>query len=58
MISWAKRVWRWFARTQLWRAWSRFGERRGNRLAGATTFYGFISMFPLIVLAAAITRRS
>ncbi|HZX01633.1 YihY/virulence factor BrkB family protein [Kribbella sp.] len=50
-----KAVWRWFSRTQLWRAWQRYGDRRGNRLAGATSFFGFLSLFPLIVLAAAIT---
>jgi membrane protein len=51
----AKAIWRRFARTQVWRAWQRYGDRRGNRLAGATTFFGFLSMFPLIVLAAAVT---
>lgn len=51
----AKAVWARFARTQIWRAWKRYGDRRGNRLAGATSFFGFLSMFPLIVLAAAIT---
>lgn len=55
IIGWGKAVWAWFSRTQLWRAWTRYGNRRGNRLAGATTFFGFLSMFPLIVLAAAIT---
>ncbi|MFF0269169.1 YihY/virulence factor BrkB family protein [Kribbella sp. NPDC004536] len=50
-----KAAWRWFSRTQLWRAWQRYGDRRGNRLAGATSFFGFLSLFPLIVLAAAIT---
>jgi membrane protein len=49
-----KAAWRRFSRTQLWRAWKRYGNRRGNRLAGATTFFGFLSLFPLIVLAAAI----
>jgi len=49
-----KRVWARFTRSQLWRAWNRYGARRGNRLAGATSFFGFLSMFPLIVLAAAI----
>ncbi|WP_329005937.1 YihY/virulence factor BrkB family protein [Kribbella sp. NBC_00709] len=49
-----KRVWARFSRTQLWRAWQRYGDRRGNRLAGATSFFGFLSLFPLIVLAAAI----
>jgi membrane protein len=50
-----KAVWARLKRTQLWRAWKRYGDRRGNRLAGATTFFGFLSVFPLIVLAAAIT---
>lgn len=49
-----KAAWKRFSRTQLWRAWTRYGDRRGNRLAGATSFFGFLSMFPLIVLAAAI----
>ncbi|GAB2684093.1 YihY/virulence factor BrkB family protein [Kribbella swartbergensis] len=50
-----KAAWERFGRTQLWRAWKRYGDRRGNRLAGATSFFGFLSLFPLIVLAAAIT---
>jgi membrane protein len=49
-----KSAWQRFSRSQLWRAWKRYGDRRGNRLAGATTFFGFLSLFPLIVLAAAI----
>jgi membrane protein len=49
-----KAAWSRFSRTQLWRAWKRYGDRRGNRLAGATSFFGFLSLFPLIVLAAAI----
>ncbi|MET9268872.1 YihY/virulence factor BrkB family protein [Kribbella sp. NPDC003557] len=49
-----KRVWARFRKSQVWRAWQRYGNRRGNRLAGATSFFGFLSMFPLIVLAAAI----
>ncbi|WP_328334322.1 YihY/virulence factor BrkB family protein [Kribbella sp. NBC_00382] len=53
----AKAVWARFGRTQLWRAWKRYGDRRGNRLAGATSFFGFLSMFPLIVLAAAVTGK-
>ncbi|MDX6264857.1 MAG: rane protein [Kribbellaceae bacterium] len=53
----AKAVWARFSRTQLWRAWKRYGDRRGNRLAGATSFFGFLSMFPLIVLTAAITGK-
>ncbi|GAA1557543.1 YihY/virulence factor BrkB family protein [Kribbella sancticallisti] len=53
----AKAVWARFSRTQLWRAWKRYGDRRGNRLAGATTFFAFLSMFPLIVLTAAVTGK-
>lgn len=55
IIQSGKAVWARFSRTQIWRAWARYGNRRGNRLAGATTFFGFLSMFPLIVLAAAVT---
>ena len=51
----AKAVWARFSQTQLWRAWKRYGDRRGNRLAGATSFFAFLSLFPLIVLAAAVT---
>ena len=50
-----KAVWARFSRSQLWRAWKRYGDRRGNRLAGATSFFAFLSLFPLIVLAAAVT---
>ena len=53
----AKAVWARFSRSQLWRAWKRYGDRRGNRLAGATSFFGFLSMFPLIVLTAAVTGK-
>ena len=49
-----KNAWARFSRTQLWRAWQRYGNQRGGRLAAATTFFGFLSLFPLIVLAAAV----
>ncbi|HEY0475761.1 MAG TPA: YihY/virulence factor BrkB family protein [Kribbella sp.] len=57
IIDRGKAVWARFSRTQLWRAWKRYGNRRGNRLAAATSFYAFLSMFPLIVLAAAVTGK-
>ncbi len=57
MVNGVKRLWARVQRMQLYRAWMRYGRRRGNRLAGATTFFGFLSMFPLITLAAAITSR-
>jgi membrane protein len=49
-----KAVWARLRRTQLWRAWERYGNQRGGRLAAASTFFGFLSLFPLIVLAAAV----
>ena len=57
MINGAKKAWRWFSRTQVWRAWKRYGDRRGNRLAAATSFFGFLSMFPLILLTAAVVGK-
>ncbi len=57
MINGAKKAWRWFSRTQVWRAWKQYGDQRGNRLAAATSFFGFLSMFPLIVLTAAVTGK-
>lgn len=39
------------------RAWNRYGDLRGDRLAGAASFYGFVSLFPLLVLSAAIASQ-
>lgn len=36
------------------RAWKRFDEQRGARQAGAVTFFGFLSFFPLIALSFAV----
>ena len=36
------------------RAAMRYNELRGNRLAGAVSFYGFVSLFPLLIIAAAV----
>ncbi|MGW6201817.1 YihY/virulence factor BrkB family protein [Kribbella sp. NPDC055110] len=49
-----KAIWARVRRTQLWRAWQRYSSQRGGRLAAATSFFGFLSLFPLIVLAAAV----
>jgi membrane protein len=35
----------------LLRAWKHFGDSRGNALAGAVTYFGFLSFFPLLALA-------
>jgi inner membrane protein YhjD len=45
--------WRWF--DHLVRAAGRYRGRDGDRLAAALTFYGFLSFFPLIALAYAVT---
>jgi membrane protein len=38
----------------VWRAYSRYNDKHGNRLAAAATYYGFLSLFPLLTLAAAL----
>lgn len=51
-----RRIGEWVARAKRWRvvrAYSRFSRRRGNRLAGAVTFYSFISLVPVLLLAVA-----
>ncbi|MWA06342.1 YihY/virulence factor BrkB family protein [Actinomadura sp. LD22] len=45
----ARSRWRWF--DHLARAFERYQERRGDRLAAALTCYGFLSFFPLLALA-------
>lgn len=37
------------------RAYQRYEGERGNQLAGAVTFFGFLSFFPLLALAFALT---
>jgi membrane protein len=39
------------------RAGQRYNELRGNRLAGAVSFYGFVSLFPLLILAAVVASQ-
>ncbi len=46
--------WSRFKRTQAWRAWTRFGNVRGNLLASGIAFYGFFSIFPAVAVAAVI----
>jgi membrane protein len=45
--------WRWF--DHLGRAYGRYRRERGDRLAAALSFYGFLSFFPLVALAFAVT---
>jgi inner membrane protein YhjD len=46
---------RWRTFDHLGRAYDRYREQRGDRLAAALSFYGFLSFFPLVALAFAIT---
>lgn len=54
MIARLRALWDRLQLTLPLRAWKRYGDLRGNRLAGASSFYGFVSLFPLLVLSAAI----
>jgi inner membrane protein YhjD len=48
----ARGRYRWF--DHLARAYERYQERRGDRLAAAMTYFGFLSFFPLVALAYAL----
>ncbi|WP_162605807.1 YihY/virulence factor BrkB family protein [Jiangella aurantiaca] len=54
MIGRLRALWDRLQLTLPLRAWKRYSDLRGNRLAGASSFYGFVSLFPLLVLSAAI----
>ncbi|MFE2723728.1 YihY/virulence factor BrkB family protein [Kitasatospora sp. NPDC059327] len=41
-------------RSRPYRAYEHFTAARGNRLAGAVTFFGFLALFPLLTVALAI----
>jgi inner membrane protein YhjD len=45
----ARRRWRWF--DHLARAYGRYQDRRGDRLAAGMTYFGFLSFFPLLSLS-------
>lgn len=57
MIARLRKLWRRLEPTLPVRAWRRYGDLRGDRLAGAASFYGFVSLFPLLLLASAIASR-
>lgn len=48
----ARLRWPWF--DHLARAYQRYQDRRGDRLAAAMTYFGFLSFFPLLALAYAL----
>jgi membrane protein len=46
-----KQLWVDLQRTRLWHAWKRYGDARGNLLAGGVTYFAFFSIFPAVALA-------
>jgi inner membrane protein YhjD len=46
---------RWRTVDHLGRAYVRYRDQRGNRLAAALSFYGFLSFFPVVALGFAVT---
>lgn len=45
-----KVLWARFQRSDIWRAWKRYGDARGGLLAGGVTYFAFFSLFPAIAL--------
>jgi membrane protein len=41
----------WFQASKAWRAWSRYGDARGNILAAGVGYFAFFSIFPAVALA-------
>ena len=46
-----KAWWARFQTTHVWRAWKRYGDHRGNLLAGGVGYFAFFSIFPAVLLA-------
>ena len=46
-----KALWVSLQRTRLWHAWKRYGDSRGNLLAGGIAYFAFFSLFPVMALA-------
>ncbi len=40
-----------FRESMVWRGWTRYGDARGNLLAGGVTYFSFLSIFPALALA-------
>lgn len=45
-------------RTHAWRTWMHYSSVKGDRLAGAATYAGFLALFPLIAVGAAIAAAT
>ena len=52
LLGWMRRRWAWF--DHLARAYERYSEQHGDRLAAGLTFYAFLAFFPLTALAFAL----
>ena len=50
-MSSLKKLWARLQRTRAWQAWERYGDARGNLLAGGVTYFAFFSLFPALALA-------
>ncbi|WP_457252613.1 YihY/virulence factor BrkB family protein [Pedococcus sp. P5_B7] len=46
-----KAWWARFRATSVWRAWKRYGDHRGNLIAGGVGYFAFFSVFPAVLLA-------
>ena len=46
-----KDLWARFQGSRLWKAWQRYGDARGNLLAGGVAYFAFFSIFPVVALA-------
>lgn len=44
-------AWDRLRRTTAWRTWQRYGDARGNLLAGGVAYFAFFSIFPAVALA-------
>lgn len=53
-LPWIGPLLAWLMRTHAFRAYQHFSTRLGNRLAGAVTFFVFLSVFPLLVVGSAV----
>lgn len=50
MVDKLKGLWARIQTTAAWRAWKRYGDARGNLLAGGVTYFAFFSLFPAVAL--------
>ncbi len=54
VVDRGKAVWAWVQGTHAYRAWTRFGQERGNLLAAGIGYFSFFSLFPAGALAGVV----